>query len=153
MRRLPHALGAALLVACTPAPKPPAEPPAPPPPPPAPAPINLADVAGKWTVRNMPETGDSVLVTYEMTATASDSGWTVTLPKRKPMKLHVMVSGDSVMTKLDQFESVLRKGVKVSTEGVFHLRDGKLVGTQVAHYTTTKADSVLRMRTEGTKAP
>ncbi len=153
MRQLPLALGAAVLVACTPAPKPAAEPPAPPPPPPAPAPINLADVAGKWTVRNMPETGDSVLVTYSMTATAADSGWMVTLPNRKPMALHVTTSGDSVMTKLDPFESVLRKGVKVTTEGVFHLRDGKLMGTTVAHYTTAKSDSVLRMRTEGTRTP
>jgi hypothetical protein len=153
MRHSRLALGAALLAACTSAPKPAPEPPAPPPAPPAPAPINLADVAGKWTVKTMPETGDTVLVTYSMSATAADTGWTVTLPNRKPMAVHVTTSGDSVMTKLDPFESVLRKGVKVSTEGVFHLKDGKLVGTQVAHYTTTKADSVLRMRTEGTRTP
>ena len=153
MRQLPLALGAALLVACTSAPKPAPEPPAPPPAPPAPAPINLADVAGKWTVKNSPETGDTVLVTYSMTATGADTGWMVTLPNRKPMALKITTSGDSILTRLDQYESVLRKGVKVSTDGVLHLKDGKLVGMTVAHYATTKPDSVMRLRSEGTRTP
>jgi hypothetical protein len=33
------------------------------------------------------------------------------------------------------------------------LQGGKLVGMTAAHYSTTGPDSVLRLRTEGTKMP
>lgn len=152
MRRVAMVVSAALLAGCAKTEKPAAEP-APPPPPPAPAPINMADVAGSWTVKTMAEGTDSVLVTYSLKATATDTGWMITLPKRKPMALHVVVSGDSILTDVGPYESVLRKGVKVSTQGVIRLKDGKMVGTTVAHYATAKADSVVHLRTEGTKAP
>jgi len=119
--------------------------------PPAPAPINLAEVAGKWTVRTMAETGDSVLVTTTIDATATTTGWTITLPNREPIPMRVSVSGDSVMTDAGPYESVLRKGVQVSTHGVFRLREGKLVGVTVAHY-SAGPDSVRNLRTEGTRA-
>ena len=151
MRFLTYVLGAALLAGC--AKEKPAPEPAPLPPPPAPAPINLADLAGNWNVNTMPETSDSVLVTYVMHATAADTGWTITFAGRKAQPLQIMVMGDSIMTTLAPFQSVLRKGEKVSTNGVMHLKDGKLVGTNVAHYQTTKPDSVRRLRMEGTKAP
>jgi hypothetical protein len=121
--------------------------------PPAPAPINLGSVAGTWNFKTMPATGDSVLVTYTLIATADTTGWIMTLPNRKPMALHVTVSGDSVMTDSPQYESVLRKGVKVTTNGTLHLVGDKLVGTTVAHYTVTGPDSVRMLRTEGVRAP
>ena len=151
MRPLTYVLGVALLAGC--AKEKPAPEPAPLPPPPAPAPINLADVAGNWTVKSMPETGDSVLLTYSMHATTADTGWTITFQGRKPMAVQIMTMGDSIMTTVPVFESVLRKGAKVSTNGVLHLKGGKLVGTNIAHYVTTKPDSVVRLRMEGTKAP
>ena len=49
------------------------------------------------------------------------------------------------------YESVLRKGVKVTTHSVFRLQDGKLVGTTVAHYAIKGADSVRNLRSEGTR--
>jgi len=123
---------------------------------PAPAPaktISLADVAGKWQMRSVPESGtDTSATTYVLTATA-DSTWTMTFPSGVKVPVHVMVSGDSVIEKTGTFASQRRKGVKVSTEGAFRLVDGKLVGTTVAHYAKAGADSVLRLRTEGTKAP
>lgn len=61
----------------------------------APAPINLANVAGTWTVQTLGEGSDSVLTTYTLVAT----------------------------------------------------------GTTVAHYATTGADSVVRLRNAGTKNP
>jgi hypothetical protein len=118
-----------------------------------PAPLNLADIAGTWTVRSMAEGTDSVLVTYTMTGTAMADGWTITLPGREPQAAAVSVSGDSAMTTAGPFESVLRKGVQVTTTGVLRLMDGKLVGTTVAHYMNAGADSVLRMRVEGTRNP
>lgn len=120
---------------------------------PAPAPINLADVAGTWTVKVMPEVGDSTLLTYSLVATASDSGWTITLPKQKAEPVQIMTSGDSVMATSGVMKSALRKGVMMTTESVFHLKDGKLLGTTTAHYKVATPDSVIHLRTEGTKNP
>jgi hypothetical protein len=151
MRHLKLLLALGLLAGC--AKKEPVPEPAPPPPPPAPAPINLADVAGTWTVKAMPEVGDSVLVTYTIMATASDSGWTITLPKQKPTPVTVMASGDSLIITSPEMNSALRKGVKMMTESSVHLRDGKLMGMTTAHYKVTTPDSVVRLRLEGTKNP
>jgi hypothetical protein len=115
--------------------------------------LSLSDVAGKWTVRAMNEAGDSTLVTYVLNATPNPSGWTIKFPNRPPIAVHVAVSGDSIITDAGPYPSVLRKGVQVTTHGVSRLRGGKLVGTTVAHYTTSGPDSVRRVRTEGTRAP
>jgi hypothetical protein len=150
MRRLALALSTLMLAACAKK-----EEPAPPPPPeapPAPAPINLASVAGNWDFKVMPATGDSVVTTFTLVATGDTTGWTMTLPKRKALALKVTVSGDSVMTVSPQYESVLRKGMKVSTNSTFHMVGDKLVGTTIAHYAVKTADSVVNLRTEGTRA-
>ena len=120
---------------------------------PAPPPmLALADLAGKWHMKTMPESSDSVLVEYDMTATADTMGWVLNLPKRKPMTPHVMVSGDSLTIDVGPYESVLRKGVQVTTNTVSHLVGGKLMGRATAHY-STGADTVVALRTEGTKRP
>jgi hypothetical protein len=127
--------------------------PAPEPAPAAPAPISLADVAGKWTMRTMPENSDSTLVTYELVAKAENSGWVFNFPKRKPVPVKVTASGDSLITEAGPYESVLRKGIQVKTNSVLRLKDGKLVGTTIAHYKTTGPDTVRTLRVEGTKKP
>ena len=122
---------------------------------PAPAPaLSLADVAGKWQMRSVPESGtDTSATTYVLTATA-DTTWTMAFPSGLKVPVHVMASGDSVIEKTGSFASQRRKGVKVTmTEGSFKLQNGKLVGTTTAHYAKPGPDSVLRMRTEGTKMP
>jgi hypothetical protein len=43
--------------------------------------------------------------------------------------------------------------VQVSTDGALRLRDGKLVGMTTAHYSVKTADSVRKIKTEGTRAP
>ena len=123
-----------------------------PPPPPA---LSLADVAGKWTVRGMNEAKDSTLVTYQLNATAETSGWTITFPNRKqPIPARVTaVGGDSLVMEAGPYESVLRKGVQVTTHGVLRLQGGKLVGLTLAHYKTAKPDSVRRIPMEGTRLP
>jgi len=63
----------------------------------------------------------------------------------------VDLAGDSIVADAGPYESALRKGVKVTTHSVFRLQDGKLVGTTVAHYATKGADSVLNLRSEGTR--
>ena len=120
----------------------------------APAAISLADVAGRWTVRAVPETGDTTAVISQLNAGADTTGWTMTLPNRSPVATRVvLVDGDSIVTENGPYESVLRKGVQVQTRSVMRLRDGKLVGYTVARYTTTGPDSVLRLRTEATRTP
>ena len=111
--------------------------------------LSPADVAGTWTVNAMGETSDSVLVTYDVMA--ADMTWTVTLPGRDPMTGQVQFSGDSAVMTMGPFESVLRPGVQVTTTAVSRLVDGKLVGYTVAHYAGGGADSVARLRTEGTR--
>jgi len=122
---------------------------------PAPAPaVTLADFAGTWDVRAVPESGaDTMATTYVLTATADTTGWMIAFPSGVKVPLQVSLSGDSIVTKTGEFASQRRKGMKVSTESAFRLQDGKLVGTSVAHYLKAGADSVLRLRTEGTKKP
>ena len=127
--------------------------PAPAPAPAAPAGISLADVAGKWAMTTSNEKGDSTLVKYELVATGDPTGWILNFPKRKPVPARVAVGGDSIVLDAGPYESVLRKGVQVTTHGVVRLQDGKLVGTTVARYATHGPDSVRTLRTEGTRAP
>ncbi len=123
-------------------------------PPPPPAPFSLADAAGKWQVRAVPESGtDTTSTNYVLTATADTTGWLITFPSGVKVPMHVTVSGDSLLVKTGTFASQRRKNVKVSTEGAFKLQGGKIVGTTTAHYVGVAADSVLRLRTEGTKMP
>lgn len=120
---------------------------------PAPAPaVTLADFAGKWAVVATPESGKDTSVTkYTMTATADTSGWTIDFPSGVKVPLQVSLSGDSVLVKSGQFSSQRRKNVKVWTEGSGRLQGGKFVGETTAHYAKAGADSVLKLRIEGTK--
>lgn len=121
---------------------------------PAPAPLNLADIAGVWTVRGMNMAGDSTLVTYEVDAKADTSGWTITFPGRPAIPMRVVgVAGDSVMVEAGPYQSALRRGVNVRTTGAFRLQDGRLIGHTTARYDTRGADSVLMVRSEGTRKP
>lgn len=114
--------------------------------------ISLADVAGTWDMRSVPETGaDTTATVYQIQATAD--GWTLYLPDRDPIEAAVTTSGDSIIVDAGPFESVRRAGLMVSTRGVFRLEGDRLVGTTVAHYQTTEADSVLSLHVEGTRAP
>jgi hypothetical protein len=120
----------------------------------APAPIKLADVAGKWNVVGKDAATDSTLSSYVLTATADTSGWTITFPNRPPVAMRVVsFGGDSVVTESGSYESVLRKGVKVTLTGASHFKDGKLMGAAIAHYAVKTADSVRNLKTEGTRAP
>jgi hypothetical protein len=115
----------------------------------------MADLAGKWNFQTKREGSDSVLLTYELNATADTSGWTITFPGRDPIPVRVVaaMAGDSVVTEAGPYESALRKGVQVWTHNVFHLESGSLRGTSVAHYAVNTADSVVNLTSTGTKAP
>lgn len=115
--------------------------------------ISLADVAGRWNVRVTGETSDSTLTTYVLNATADTSGWTFTFPNGNPIPMRILsVGGDSVVTHAGPFASQLRRGVQVTTTSTVRMQDGKLVGQTIARYATSGADSVARLRLEGTRA-
>jgi hypothetical protein len=148
MRRLVLVLSAALLAGCAKKEAPPAEQA------PAAAPsIDVASLAGTWNLSGTMAGDTNVVVTGTITATADPAGWTITLPNRPAMPLSVTVSGDSLLTASGPYESVLRKGVQVTTNGVLHLVNGQLVGTNTAHYAVTTADSVAQLQMTATKAP
>ncbi|AHG93118.1 hypothetical protein J421_5583 (plasmid) [Gemmatirosa kalamazoonensis] len=120
--------------------------------PPPPAPLTLADVAGKWNMRAVPDSGDTTATTYVMTATA-DSTWTLQFPNGLKVPVKAMASGDSITVHAGPYASVRRKGMQVTTDGAFRRQGDRLTGTSTAHYKTTRPDSVLHLRVEGTKAP
>ncbi|HET9985027.1 MAG TPA: hypothetical protein VFQ38_15615 [Longimicrobiales bacterium] len=121
---------------------------------PAPPPLAITDLTGKWNVVVMPEGKDTTLLTYVLDASGDTSKWVIVFPKQKPVPIHIVaLAGDSVVTEAGPYRSVLRKGMMVRTRAVSRVQNGQMVGTTVAHYKTTKADSVLTLRTSGTKAP
>jgi hypothetical protein len=104
-------------------------------------------------MRAMREGSDSVLTTYELSATADTAGWTMTLPGREPVPVRVVaVAGDSIVIEAGPYPSSLRPGVTVATRGVNRLQGDRMVGSTVARY-SAGADSVVRIRTEGRRAP
>ena len=119
--------------------------------------ISLADVAGKWNVASKPESGtDTTSTRYVLNATAERTGWTITFADRprQPVALRVVaVEGDSIVTETGPFESVRRRGVQVTTRAVLRKEGDRLVGSTRARYASTGADTVLILRTEGTRAP
>jgi hypothetical protein len=118
----------------------------------APAAISLADMAGTWDVRAMTESGDSTVVAFKMEATGTEEGWTYHFPKRDPIPVRVVaVGGDSIVTEAGPYESVLRKGVQVSTHTVTRLQGDRLTGTTVATY-ASGSNPEVHLRFEGERA-
>ena len=120
---------------------------------PAPAGLTAADITGKWNMTAIPFSGDTTPTTFVLTATADNSGWTLTFPGRPPVPARITIAGDSIVTAAGPYESVRRKGVQVRTASVLRLEGGNLVGTTIARYSTQRADSVLNLRVTGSRAP
>ena len=111
------------------------------------------NVAGKWTVVVMPAAKDTTVLTYTLDATNEKAGWKMTLPGRQAMDIRILsMDGDSIVSENGPYSSALRKGVMVTTHSTMHMEGEKLVGTTIAHYATKGADSVLNLRTVGTKS-
>jgi len=123
---------------------------------PAPAPaLAAADVAGNWHFAATPTTGkDTSATEFDLAAGADTAAWTMTFTKSKlKVPAKHSISGDTLTISAGPFSSQRRKGVKVSTVSTLKLEGGKLVGETVAHYEKAGADSVMTLRTEGTKTP
>jgi hypothetical protein len=116
-------------------------------------PISLAAIAGRWNMEAVPETGDRTPTKFEVTAADVPRGWTIKFPRRPPIPLMILsFDGDSIVTEAGPYESARRSGVQVRTYGVIRQAGDRLVGTIVAHYHTSRADSVQTFRIEGTRA-
>jgi hypothetical protein len=114
--------------------------------------ISLADVAGTWDMRSVPETGpDTTATVYQIQVTTD--GWTLLLPDREPIEADATTSGDSIIVHAGPYESVRRAGITVRTHSTLRLEGDRLMGTTIAHYETSDADSVLQLHVEGTRAP
>ena len=112
------------------------------------APVSLDAFAGRWRVRAFNDAGDSI-VGYELHATSDTAGWTLVFAGRNPIPVRVATVGGQLTFAAGPYESVLRRGVQVRVQGTAHLEGDSLVGRTIARYTTTGADSVLRIRTVG----
>ncbi|HUQ47177.1 MAG TPA: hypothetical protein VM053_02910 [Gemmatimonadaceae bacterium] len=116
----------------------------------APAPLN---VAGKWTMQVMPADKDTTVLTYTLDATNETTGWKMTLPGRDAMNIRVIhMDNDSIVSENGPYSSALRKNVMVTTHSNMHMEGDKLVGTTIARYDTKGADSVVNLRTTGTRS-
>ncbi len=117
--------------------------------------LSPSAVAGRWNMLATPEAGgaDSMITQYVLNATDDPKNWTISYPGRRPVPVDVTFSGDSIMTRAGPYPSFRRSGVRVRTEGVVRLEGDRLVGHTIARYNTGRPDSVLRLRTEGTRAP
>lgn len=114
-------------------------------------PIALSDIAGTWAVKATAQNGQGTVVDFQMITTAETSGWSIVFPNRQPVPVRVLaVDADSVVTEAGPYESVLRKGVQVTTTTVTRYQNGALVGTTTARY-SAGPDSVLQLRFEGTR--
>jgi hypothetical protein len=113
--------------------------------------ISLADISGTWDVRYVPESGDTTVTTSRIQVTAD--GWTLHLAGRDSIQGRVTTAGDSIVVVEGPYESIRRDGIMVTTYSVYRLVGDRLVGKVVARYPTGDADSVLVLRSEGTRAP
>ena len=120
-------------------------------PPPTPA-ITAADLTGTWDMKTMLMDRDSVVATSELIATGTTDGWTMKVPQQtKAVPIaSVAIAGDSVVTQTGEFNSALRKGQKVTSHTISHLKNGQLTGVTHARY--SNGDTVT-FRVLGIKRP
>ena len=100
--------------------------------------IKLTDVAGVWDAKSLVGPTDTVGVKSVLTATATDSGWTMLLAGREPIAVRVVaMGGDSVVTEAGPYPSILRAGVTVtSLRTVSHYSGDQMTGMFWAEYST-----------------
>ncbi|MBA2292764.1 MAG: hypothetical protein H0W15_09965 [Gemmatimonadales bacterium] len=111
----------------------------------------MSTVAGTWDLQIMGMGSDSVLTTGTLVATGDTGGWMLNLMKRDPMALQVTVAGDSIIAQAPEYESVLRKGVMVRTTSVYRMVGPNLNGLTTATYQGGGPDSVVVLRSVGTR--
>jgi hypothetical protein len=113
--------------------------------------IKLSDVAGTWEGTSMVGPKDSVFATWVLTATADGKGWTEKFPNRDPYPMRIIgMGGDSIVTEMGPYPSVLRRGQMVTTRYVRHCKGNTMTGSFEAHYAT---GDVVRGKIAATRKP
>ena len=114
--------------------------------------MSLGSLAGMWNVNVMPADRDTVLTSYVLNATDS-TAWKFTFTGRTdeiPMRVTGM-SGDTLLTEAGPFQSGVKAGQEVSVKTKSWMQDGKMMMSVDAHYAGTPADSIVKLRAEGTR--
>lgn len=123
----------------------------------APAPsatgIALGDMKGEWRINAMPLDRDTILVSHQLWASDDTAAWRFKFDGRSDtIKVNVIaVEGDSIRVRVGPYLSGLRKDVQVVSDIAYRLQGGKLLGHITAHYAVPTADSLVHLRSEGTR--
>jgi len=89
-----------------------------------------AGIAGRWEGKSMMGAKDSVIATFVVTAKATAKGWTMKLQGRPTLPARVIAAGgDSVVTEIGPYSSILRKGQRVTTRTTGHYNGDTMTGT------------------------
>lgn len=146
MRSISLLLVVGLLAACAPKEEPPAAEPAPPA-----APAPYAAYAGSWNSSTMVD-GTAEPVIGSMTLTADGAGSMMSLPDRPNIPITVSMSGDSLVVTTAEYESVLRKGVMVTTRVASVMEGDMMKGSLEATYQTPNGPQVVKGTSESKRA-
>ena len=108
-------------------------------------------VAGTWNGKSMIGPKDSVVITYVLFLSNNDVPSTLTFPNRDPLETHIIdMRGDSVVTEVGPYPSILRSGQTVtSLRTICHFKGDAMWGTFVATY---ENGDVLKGKTKAMRA-
>jgi hypothetical protein len=108
------------------------------------------DPNGTWDMRSTPVSGNDTTSTIYQIQVANGT-WTLRFPNRDPIVATVLADADSFVVDAGPYRSVRREGTTVSTHSVYRITGDQLTGTSTARYQGAGADSVLHLRTTGTR--
>ncbi len=115
----------------------------------APAAKTVADFAGTWQMTSNVQ-GAAKPVSSTLVSGTGNS-WTLTLEGRPAMQVQMSMSGDSLITQSPEYESVLRKGVKVTTRTAVVMSGETITGNMEAVYRTPKGEERVPGTITGTR--
>ena len=115
----------------------------------APAAASIADFAGSWQLTSNVQ-GAAKPVSSVLASDASNS-WTLSLEGRPAMPVQVSMSGDSLIAQTAEYESVLRKGVMVTTRTAAVMNGETMAGNMEATYKTSKGEEKVPGTIAGTR--
>lgn len=94
-----------------------------------------AGIAGTWEGKSMTGPKDSVITQYVNVITADGKGWTTKLTGRDAMAVRIIAAGgDSVVTEMGPYNSILRPGTQVTTRQTTHFKGETSMGTFEAKF-------------------
>jgi hypothetical protein len=113
---------------------------------------SIARFAGTWSGTVTLEGVDEP-VTTTMTGGAAGDDWTMSVPDRESIPLRVHVSGDSLITQSEEYESILRPGVTARVRTASVLRNGEMAGSVLVTYITPDGQEQVRGTVRSTRVP